>query len=213
VARLAGDLALPAVGVAFYLALLVAVFGTPPALVSGGLFFASGVHVWLITLLTRVRVVCWSCAAIALTVWSAAALSAFTTGGVLWIAAASALSGFALAWVITSYARQLYQLQARQGAYRLAREVAQEGDAVPTGHVRLVVCKRQDCPLCSFYETAIRPALEEEFGEVVTFEERDAAHAKAATPQWRHTPDSSHAIIALPLLVDITCESTGASCN
>ena len=182
VARFAGDLPLPALGVAFYLALLVAACGAPPTLVNGGLCFASGVHVWLITMLTRARVVCWSCVAMALTVWSAAALSAFTTGGVLWLAAASAFSGFALAWVITSYARQLYQLQARQGAYRLAIQVAQEGDAVPTGHVRLVVYKRQDCPLCSFYETAVRPALEEEFGEVVTFEERDVAHEQAAAP-------------------------------
>src|SRR5262249_60486684 len=103
------------------------VFVAPPALWSSGLFFASGVHVWLIVMLGRARVWCWSCTAIALTVLSAAVLYASTTGTVLLTAATSFLSGLALAWVLTSYARQLYQLQSRQEAYRLAREVAQEG--------------------------------------------------------------------------------------
>jgi hypothetical protein len=182
VARLAGDVPLPALGVAFYLALLVAALLAPPLLWSSGIFFACGVHVWLLLMLARSRLWCWSCAAIALTILSAAALYAVTTGGMLVLAAASCLSGVALAWISTSYARQLYQLQSRHSAYRLASQVAHAGDAVPPGHVRLVVYTRKHCPLCSFYETVVRPALEEEFGAVVTTEERDAEQEKIATP-------------------------------
>lgn len=92
------------------------------------------------------------------------------------------VAGFVLAWVITSYARRLFELEAQQGAYRIARQVVKEGVAVAEGRVRLVVLKRKDCALCALYESSIRPAIEEEFGDVITIEERDAGNEKTATP-------------------------------
>ena len=102
------------------------------------------------------------------------------TGGVL--VAGSLVAGFALVGGLTYYARKLFELEAQQGPYRIARQVVKEGVAVAEGRVRLVVYKRKDCPLCSLYESSIRPAIEEEFGEVVTIEERDAGNEKTATP-------------------------------
>jgi hypothetical protein len=158
-------------------------FDSSPALTSAGLFAAAGIHVYLAGLLFRSRVLCLACFGAAAAVLAAATLSALATpsGSTVWDAAAGAC-GLLAAALVVPWARKLFDLQRRDGAYRLAARVFAQAPAAPPGHAHLIVYKRAGCAFCAFYETVLRRALTEEFGDAVSIEERDAGRERVAVP-------------------------------
>jgi hypothetical protein len=177
-----GTLPLAQIGSAYYAVLLVLqIFFHERALVNLGLLTASGVHLVLLVLLVQSRLFCKPCILTAAAVFLAASLSAAATGihsgGLLAVTV-----GFLLAFIVTSQARRLHELELRVRAYKLAARVIAEGMSVADGYARMVVYKRKSCPYCSFFETALRPAIEQEFGEAVSIDERDAGKEKIPTP-------------------------------
>jgi hypothetical protein len=183
-ANLVGALPLAPLGVFFYAAVFgLRAFVCFPALTSAGLFAAAGVHVYLAGLLLRSRVACLACFGAAVAVLVAVTLSALGTpsGSIAWDAAAGA-GGLLAAALVVPWARKLFALQRRDGAYRLAARVFAEAPAAPPGRGRLIVYKRANCSFCAFYETVLRRALAADFGDAVLIEERDAAREKVAVP-------------------------------
>jgi hypothetical protein len=183
-ANLVGALPLAPLGVFFYGAVFgLRIFGYSPALTSAGLFGAAGIHVYLAGLLLRSRMPCLACFGAAVAVLSAVTLSALATpsGPTAWDAAAGAC-GLLTAALVVPRARKLFDLRRRDGAYRLAARVFAQAPAAPPGHARLIVYKRANCSFCAFYETVLRRALAEDFGDAVLIEERDAAREKVAVP-------------------------------
>jgi hypothetical protein len=134
-------------------------------------------------LLLESTLLCWACIATAVSAFTASALSMMAAGGqhAAWALAALA-AGFVLACLIIVPARKLHQSQLRAGPYALAAKVLADGIEVPPGRVRVVVYTRKNCPSCSFYEIVLRPALEQDFGDVLSIEERDAGKEKVRTP-------------------------------
>lgn len=180
-----GGLRLPQFGSGLYAALLLLALFFGPTTLSFrvGLFVASGAHLFLLGLLLKSKLLCWPCIAAAVSAFSASALSIMAAGGqhAAWALAALA-AGFVLACLIIVPARKLHQSQLRAGTYALAAKVLTDGIEVAPGRVRVVVYTRKNCPSCSFYEIVLRPALEQDFGDVLSIEERDAGNEKVGTP-------------------------------
>jgi peptidase C39-like protein len=180
---LVGSLPLAPVGAAFYAALLaVGVARSDFALFGAGIFFAAGVHLSLVALLLRSRLLCRPCIGTALFAIAAAALLATYAAPPPTWAAVALFAGASSTLVITAHARKLYRLESHYEASKLARRVVAEGGSIPPGTARAVVYKRKNCPLCSFYEVAIGPAIKEDFGDRVIIEEREAVREKIPTP-------------------------------
>ena len=181
-AAAAGSLPLATVGAAAYALLLLAAWLPLPSVLGAGLFFAAGAHVFLISLLARSRLICGPCIGIAAGVWSVALLYAGAGAVAPAAAVATSLAGFAAAWMLIAYARKWLTLQLHEGVCRIARQVAAEGPPAPAGQVRLVVYRRANCPVCIFFESVILPAIEEEFGDLVAIQPRDAGRERIPTP-------------------------------
>jgi peptidase C39-like protein len=181
-AAVVGTLPLAQIGSAYYAVLLILETSlNERALVNLGLLTASGVHLLLLVLLVQTRLFCLPCLLTATAAFLAASLSVAATGIHGWELLA-VVGGFLLAFIVTLQARRLHEPELRARAYKLATRVIAEGVSVADGCARLVVYKRKNCPYCSFYETALRPAIEQDFGETVSIDEREAGKETIPTP-------------------------------
>jgi hypothetical protein len=177
-AALVGGLPVAWLGVALYAALLgVPLPATAMALALGA---AVGAHLALLTLLWRGRIACAPCLATAACAIVAASPFIFSAAPA-WRLAATPV-GYALTLFIAGVARRRAHETLDAGSRALALQVADEPRTIAPGRAHVVVYKRADCPQCALFDAALRPALEEELGESITVEERDAAGASTVTP-------------------------------
>ncbi len=215
-ARLAGGLPLAPLGTAGY-AILLACALVQPVWLPLPLAAAVGVHLALLFALARARLACPACF-----VTAAAALSAALLVGPA-AATALTLAAIPLAALATTAAlhwgRRQWRLVALSQALSLA-EHAWPADE-PSDQVRILVYKRDDCAHCLLYEAMIRPALEQEFGDLLHFEERLARREKIDVPlmilQARQRVlaldlrgDGAHARARAAVLAALTAPPTGA---
>jgi hypothetical protein len=181
VKQAAGGLSLAQAGALFYALLLVlntwAQVNT--LLIQVGLLTASGIHLFLLGLLARSKLICWPCLATAISVFGASIFCVSPGWQLLAVP-----GGLLLAALLIVPARKIYALQHLDAARRLAVEVFAETAAREPGRVRMVVYVRKHCPVCAFYEAVLRPSIEEEFGEKLSIEEREAGPEKVTTPLY-----------------------------
>ncbi|MCC2668541.1 MAG: hypothetical protein K0Q72_1012 [Armatimonadetes bacterium] len=185
-ASLAGDLNLAAVGTGFYLLLLVAGGiwairnkerlgeARVPWLLASGVLAATGVHVMLLGLLLKNRILCPACL-----VTAAGALVAF--GALL----AGDRANLRRAMIVvplmaavtfggTRFLRGRSQSDFLRQGKIAAYTVFEEKRAVPRGQAVLVVYVRPTCHVCSEFKQQVLAALGKEFPGQVTIEERRA---------------------------------------
>jgi hypothetical protein len=179
---LAGVLPLDRLGVAFYTLAFVAASGPGrEPILAQALLCASGVHAALLWLLAQARAACSGCVLTAGTAFVAATAFSVAAGGVGGLGILGALASAAATLAALPVSQQLAALLGDREARRLARVAAEEGAPAP-GAVRVTVWKRRQCSLCLYYESILRSALLEEFGETVTHEEREAEHPWLSVP-------------------------------
>lgn len=178
---LVGELPLAAAGSIYYtlLILLMGLFNLP-AVVGLAVFTAVGVHLCLVALLARARLWCGPCLLTAVALFLAAVLLALYDF-VPWLSLVAA--GALLAtWQAVQLARRLAALEREYGNYQLAQTALQREWKKTPGRVRLVVYKRPNCIYCVLYETVLRPAIVQDFGEQILFDEQDGSQTKALLP-------------------------------
>lgn len=179
---LAGRLPVAEVGSCGYAILLGLALYSPESVGwTWGLFAAAGVHVGLVAVLAKARVLCWPCLLTALWVLLGAGALAGAAPRSLWMVAVAGLFA-GITWIGIRRAPKTYRLLARSEALELAGTVIREPGESPPGRSRLVVYKRRNCPRCMFYESVLRPAIEEEFGDRVRIEERDGGRRRIPVP-------------------------------
>jgi uncharacterized membrane protein len=185
-ASLAGDLNLAAVGTGFYLALLLAgalwalrgrdqlVEGRVPWPLASGVLVAAGVHVMLLLLLFRNRILCPACLVTA--AGALVACGALLAGerthlrrAVVVIPLMAALT-FGGTRVLRARSQTDFLRQGKIAAYT----VFEERRAVPAGRAILVVYVRPTCHVCTDFKQQVLAALGNEFQGRITIEERRA---------------------------------------
>lgn len=175
---LTGKLPIAPLGAAFYALLTaVGVYGSPLAL-SAGLLAATGAHLGLVSILLRKRIACYPCLATAMMAWTATALTVRTAGHEIWILPASLLGTL----VVVHFAGKLARYETTSVMMTLAAQVMAEPLTFGPDKARLVIYTRANCPICAYFKAVIRPALEEEFGEALLLEERDADKLNMGVP-------------------------------
>jgi hypothetical protein len=143
------------------------------------LFAATGVHATLLALLYREQLVCRPCVGTAVAASLAAA--AWAVAHPQLVAALAFPAGLIFAWETMRRAHAAFLARAETNGSRLAQAVASEA-APPSGRARVVVYKRPRCPACAYYEAIVRPALDDEFGERIDIDEREAGRQSIITP-------------------------------
>ena len=157
-ASLSGGIPLPWLGAATYAALLA----VPNPLL---LWAAAGAHAALVARLAQARSACYPCLAIALSAWTATAL---TNELHPLIAAAAAAATYAA----LAFANRRAETQTTQALEQIVANAATNEAA------RLVVYTRRQCPVCFYFKTLVKPAL----AEVYTVDEHDAASLPISVP-------------------------------
>lgn len=182
-ARSVGELPLAPAGVLAYGTLLPAVALAPDSAAAAvALCAAAGAHALLVGVLIRARLACPACLLAAAGVFVAGGLAiARSPVGQKLLLAAAVSAGFVASWLAIATARKLSALQWQVNAQRLALQTAASSKPSP-GQVRLVVYKRDRCPMCKLYEAVLRPAVEQDFGARVVIEERNADRESVAVP-------------------------------
>lgn len=182
-AALAGRLPIAPAGVALYASLLaLAMLAKAAPALAIGLWAAVGVHASLLAVLYRARIACFPCIATAalafgalVLLWSGADPQTALHVGI------GLLSGV-VGWFMVREGRRLGALLDEAETHRMVRAVAAEPLALPEGRIRIVVYKQAGCPICAFFTAALRPSLEAELGEQVSFDERDVGDARIVVP-------------------------------
>jgi hypothetical protein len=157
-ASLSGGIPLPWLGAATYAALLA--FPNPLLL-----WAAAGAHAGLVARLAQARSACYPCLAIALSAWTATAL---TNELHPLIAAAAAISTYA----VLAFANRRADQQTTKALEQIVANA--NNNEAP----RLVVYTRRQCPVCFYFKTLVKPAL----AEVYTVDEHDAASLPITVP-------------------------------
>lgn len=184
-ARLVGSLPLAAAGAAAYggmLAALVLLPGEHLGYCGWFLAAAAGAHLHLVALLLRSGQRCLPCFVVAAAVIRATIAAMLTFAVSPLFMAIVLIFGYGVTRWIAAIARRFDDLELADGATRLALRTLEEPLADTPGRARLIVYKREGCFSCVFYETAVRRALAQEFGEALVLEERalGPAHNVAA---------------------------------
>ena len=157
-ASLSGGIPLPWLGAATYAVLLA--FPNPLLL-----WAAAGAHAALVARLAQARSACYPCLAIALSAWTATAL---TNELHPLIAAAAAAATYAA----LAIANRRAETQTTQALEQIV------ANAATNEAPRLVVYTRRQCPVCFYFKTLVKPAL----AEVYTVDEHDAASLPISVP-------------------------------
>jgi hypothetical protein len=157
-ASLSGGIPLPWLGTATYAALLA--FPNPLLL-----WAAAGAHAALVARLAQARSACYPCLAIALSAWTATAL---TNELHPLIAATAAISTYA----VLAFANRRAEQQTTKALEQIVANA--NNNEAP----RLVVYTRRQCPVCFYFKTLVKPAL----AEVYTVDEHDAASLPITVP-------------------------------
>ena len=185
-ASLAGDLNLAAVGTVYYLLLLTAgavwAFrarrqSEPTRLpwpIASGILVAAGVHLMLLGLLFRNRILCPACvvtAAGALTACGALLTQdrSYLRRAMIVVPLMAALT-FGGTRVLRARSQSDFLRQGKIAAYT----VFEERRAVPEGNAVLVVYVRPTCHVCADFKRQVLSALGHEFPGQITIEERRA---------------------------------------
>ena len=179
-----GALPLSQIGVGLYSILLIAsIIQSPPLLLSIGLGLGLGVHLYLTGLLIKTKTFCIACIVTALAVLLGMIfliVESIDHVGT-WTLMIPAI-GAIIAWTTIRFSRNYFQIQQENNQYRLAHTVVQETIPQSSTTVRMVVFKRTNCSHCLIYETVLRPAVEQNFGELVAIEERPADNRPLDVP-------------------------------
>ena len=157
-ASLSGGIPLPWLGAATYAALLA----VPNPLL---LWAAAGAHAALVLRLAQARSACFPCLAIALSAWTATALTNELHPLIAATAAAATYAALAIA-------NRRAEAQTTQALEQIV------ANAATNEAPRLVVYTRRQCPVCYYFKTLVKPAL----AEVYTVDEHDAASLPISVP-------------------------------
>lgn len=157
-ASLSGGIPLPWLGAATYAVLLA--FPNPLLL-----WAAAGTHAALVARLAQARSACYPCLAIALSAWTATALTNELHPLIATAAAAATYAALAFA-----------NRRADQQTTKTLEQIV--ANAATNEAPRLVVYTRRQCPVCFYFKTLVKPAL----AEVYTVDEHDAAALPISVP-------------------------------
>lgn len=140
--------------------------------------FAAGGHVVLMALLQRHGVACKACIAVGSLVVLSAASLATPDPSVLVHELSAAVVGAAALWGAVKIGVGRVSRRSLARGYRMLREQPATGATTAT----LSVVKRHGCGACVLFETALRPALQDEFGDALRFCETYEDGPMLATP-------------------------------
>ena len=167
----AGGLPLAWMGFAYYGICLILAFSPRPLaapLVAG----ASGIHCVLMATLQRYRINCPQCRLTACAAFLATALTAVAqpgqVGAMLAILAAAAVSTRLL---LPRLQRCAAKRMADQ-ADRVLADIATDAAPVTSGHARLIVLHKPNCPPCESVRSTVLPALTAQFQDRLEIEWR-----------------------------------------
>jgi hypothetical protein len=184
-AELVGGLNLGAIGVGYYALLLIAalvLIGRRPRdassaesrWVRGGTLIAGGVHLALVAMLLRNRILCPPCfltaAGAFLGAFAVLALDRRHLARVAVLLAIAAGVTYGSTKILRYYAATTSEIEAMRAERLLLRE-----QSLPsTGRARMVVYERSTCHFCKMFRAQVLPPLRKEFGSRLALEERKA---------------------------------------
>jgi len=172
---LSGVLPLPWMGVGFYALLTAAAWAGDGELARLGFLAAGGAHAALVGILFRKKIACYPCLATASVALTGVALT-WSTGRDFLLVPVMAV----VTWSSLEFAVKTAQEKQRKTLEELEARVLTE--PVEKGRAKLVTYTRKECPICLYFKTAIRPALQETFGDALLFDDRDAADLPMGVP-------------------------------
>lgn len=178
-AKLAGGLPLGPLGILGYGVLLI-FWAMEKPIAWHLIFVAAGCHLALVGTLIKARLMCGACIFTALSIWSALG-TGFPGQETTSTHFAFLLGAIIVCWLVLIHARHNMRNAHFKGAFDLAQTIWVE-EQPAEGQVRVVVYKRKDCSYCLLYEASIKPALEQEFGEMLVFEEREMVNEPIDVP-------------------------------
>jgi hypothetical protein len=184
-AELVGGLNLGAIGGGYYALLLIAALvslGRRPGegssaesrLVRGGILFAGGVHLTLVTMLLRNRIFCPPCLLTAagafIGAFAVLALDPRHLARVTLLVALIAVMTYGGTKILRHFAATTSEIEATRAERLLLREQSPP----PDGRARMVVYEWPSCHFCMAFRARVLPPLRKEFGSRLALEERKA---------------------------------------